>query len=995
MMDDVGLRATSPVVIGRDGEMARLSRALDVIDSDGPAVVLVTGEAGVGKTRLVEGLVTEARRRRVRVGVANCIDLGETIYPLAPVRDLIAGVIDGLDDEAVDLVLGPARGALARLMPELGAVPSDAPAISSEQLCELVIGVLDRVSRRGPLLLLVEDLHWADATTRMMLAALGRGGPSRPLLLVGTFRDDELHRRHPLRPLLAELERRPNCERIAVRPLDRWETALLIEALDPALADRTLVEQVHHRGGGNPFFVEELVAARRAGVNTIPDALRDVVLAHTATLDDGDIAVLGALAAAGEASADLLADVTGLDADQIHAALLRLRATALLAGGETARFRHELAREVCYDELVPGERTRLHARLATGLERRSPHRLGEIAHHWSAARNAHRALPTAVAAGRQALTTGAAAEAEGHLARALDLWDGVADAATLSGVDHAGLLVETAAAAKLAGRLDRGIELYLRAATELAGREPLREADVWLELRDLYRFANRYADCVDALARALALTPTDRPTATRARALATSAAAEYYHRRPAAELALASEAVAIAKAVGDPAVIVRAHNALAFAHSTNQQSDQALAVARANVERSQPTVPPELVLAAHNTLVSCYQDASRWADVAVAAEAAIRFARGVGLGAPLGSSIAFSWLDALALLGRWSEAEALLPEIIDLFESPSIKGYLGQAWGIPLVRQGRIDEARPLIDETRTILADSDWPSDRAWNVGAVALFDAADGRPDHALQLVDEQFARSDADATDGEASLLSIGIEILADVELARTRRDAEAGTRAERTANRWTDHVLAPGREDLTQWAADAVDRQQALAHLSRLRRQSEPERWVGVTDGWHELGFRYDEAAARFRFAEAMLSRTSRPSASDRVAATEQLEQARLIAVELPAPPLLARIDDLARRARLAVHSPANRGTTTRGEGSALTMREREVLDLLARGRTNGQIATELFISTKTASVHVSNILRKLGVANRVEAAQLARTAPTGAEPVATHVGRSPN
>ena len=212
-----------------------------------------------------------------------------------------------------------------------------------------------------------------------------------------------------------------------------------------------------------------------------------------------------------------------------------------------------------------------------------------------------------------------------------------------------------------------------------------------------------------------------------------------------------------------------------------------------------PIIPPEFVLAAHDTLVGCLMNASRWADVAVAAERGVGVARDVGLAGPFGSSLAFAWLDALGGLGRWAEAEALLPQIIDLFDAPSIKGYLGQCWGVVLVRQGRVDEARPLIDETRSVLADSDWPSDRAWNVGAVALFDAADGRPDHAVELVDEQFARSDADATLSEASLLSIGIEILADVELARKRPDAEARARAEQTADRWVDHVLAPGRED----------------------------------------------------------------------------------------------------------------------------------------------------------------------------------------------------
>jgi DNA-binding CsgD family transcriptional regulator len=191
--------------------------------------------------------------------------------------------------------------------------------------------------------------------------------------------------------------------------------------------------------------------------------------------------------------------------------------------------------------------------------------------------------------------------------------------------------------------------------------------------------------------------------------------------------------------------------------------------------------------------------------------------------------------------------------------------------------------------------------------------------------------------------------------------------------------------PWREELIQRAADAIDREQALAHLSRLRREPAPERWAAVADGWHQLDFRYDEAAARFHYADAILSQAPRPPLSARLAATEQLERARLIAADLPAPPLLARIDDLTRRGRLRVGSSATSTTRSCGRDSVLTRRERDVLDLLARGRTNGQIAAELFISTKTASVHVSNILRKLGVANRVEAAHLAQTIGDGDAP----------
>jgi len=411
---------------------------------------------------------------------------------------------------------------------------------------------------------------------------------------------------------------------------------------------------------------------------------------------------------------------------------------------------------------------------------------------------------------------------------------------------------------------------------------------------------------------------------------------------------------------------------------SNRKLDEALAEARANVDRCTPDIPPDVALATHESLVGCYQNASRWTDVASAAEAGVEFARSVALAAPLGGSLAFSWVDALGLLGRWSEAEALLPDIIDLFDHPANGGYLGQAWGIPLVRQGRLEDARPLIDRTRVMLAASDWPSDRPWNVGAVALFDAVDGRSDRAIELIDAQFARCDTDATFAEAYLLSIGLEILANINLAQRRPDADASARTDETIERWMSHVLAPRQDDTIQHAADIVDREQAMAHLGRLRGASDPERWAAIAEGWQDLGFAHDEATARFYCADAIMSAKARPAPSERASARDQLGRARAIAADLPAPPLLALIDDLARRARLRLASSPSSTGRSRTTPSVLTSRERDVLALLALGSTNGEIAAELFISTKTASVHVSNILRKLRVANRIEAAHIART-----------------
>jgi DNA-binding CsgD family transcriptional regulator/tetratricopeptide (TPR) repeat protein len=973
MMVDVGLRATSETLVGREDEMSSLRRAMDSALVDGSAVVLVAGEAGVGKSRLIQELVAEAAARRFRIGVGHCVDFGETIWPLAPLRELVAGLMDQLDEEALDLVLGPARVALARLVTAPGGATLDETPLSSDRLCELVIGMFVRLTDRGPLLFVVEDLHWADPTTRTLFAALVRVPRIGPLLLVGTYRSDELHRRHPLRPTLAEVERLAHCARLSLEPLDRWETALLIDALDPSASDGAYVELVHRRSGGNPFYVEELVAARRTGIATIPDTLRDVVVARAAALDDRDVAVLGVAAAAGETSEDVLADVTGIGRDELDSALARLRASAQLARTDSVRFRHELAREVFYDELLPGERTRIHARLAASLEALCSDHLGEIARHWSAAQNSRRALPALVAAGRHALGTGAAAEAEAHLARALDLWDGVTDAATLCDVDHAGLLVEAAEAAKHAGRLDRAIELSLQAVAELSSVDRLREGCIWLELRDLYRFTRRYADCAEAVDRALALIPTSPPSRARARALANATLNEYWARRAAQALSYARQAVEIAETVGDLDIVVVAYDALCAAHAINGQTEEALEVALANVNRCNPAVPAEIVLAAYNSLIGSLHDLGRFREIPSLARRAIALARDSGLGGPRGSWMAIKLTYALVVLGCWSEADAVRAEHADLFERSSVEGLLGATWGVALMRQGRLAEARPLIAQTRATHAGSDWPEDRAWFIAAVAMYYAAEGRLEDAAALFTDHFRSPHAEMSFGDAYLLSIGMAILVDGTLSHPRPDPAAVARADVLATSWIAHVDA----SCATWAwlapQDTLDREHALLQLERLRGCVDPERWAQLADGWHNLGFRYEEAAARLRAAEARLAGSSKRSTSARHEATEQLTRARNIAVELPAPPLVARIEDLARRANLTVETV---GAPPSGN-FGLTRREQVVLTLLAKGRSNGQIAHELFISTKTASVHVSNILRKLGVANRIEAAEHAR------------------
>ena len=203
----MGLRATSPVLVGRRDELGRLAGAAEVAVSGESAVVLVAGEAGVGKSRLVDELAAQAGDRGLQVAIGRCIEFGETIWPMAPLREILARLAVELDAESLEGVLGGARDVLGQLVPELGEWRSERTGVVAERLGELVVGVVERLARRQPLLLVFEDLHWADASTRSLFSLLARVGGLGPVLLVGTYRSDELHRRHPLRPLLAELAR--------------------------------------------------------------------------------------------------------------------------------------------------------------------------------------------------------------------------------------------------------------------------------------------------------------------------------------------------------------------------------------------------------------------------------------------------------------------------------------------------------------------------------------------------------------------------------------------------------------------------------------------------------------------------------------------------------------------------------------------------------------------------------------------------------------------
>ena len=975
MMEPVPVEAAGPALVGRREEIDRLGEIVAAVRGGASRVVLLAGDAGVGKTRLLGELAHVARAQRFQVAIGACVDHGEEIWPLAPVREIIAQLFDGLDAASFDAAIGAARPVLAHLVPELLGASTDANPITSDRLCELVVGVVRRLTRRGPFLLGFEDLHWADASTRALFGVLAETTRLGPLLLAGTYRTDDLHRRHPMRPLLAELLRRDGISRLDLTPLGPEATAELVHAALGEHADAATVAEFHRRSEGNPFLLEELVTARAAGDAGLPARLRDVLLARAAGLDEGEFEVLAAASAAGRVSLDVLCLVCNIGASEMSARLDRLkRAALLISSDEEVRFRHELAREVFHDELGAGERASVHARLAEALTVSGSSRLGEIAHHWAAAHDQPRAFATSVAAGRQALQAGAASEALGHLERALDLWDRVTDAEHQAGCDHAELLLVAALAAQYADQFDTAIELARRAAGELAGRDPWREGVAHLRLRELFRFTLRWDECAAAVEHALAVIPQSPPSAVLAEALADAAFEHCYASRPAEAVDAGRRAVEAAEAVGDREVLIYARTAERGARSlVDEDPDVALAHARETFALCGSGVRAEVQLVAYNNLIHCLGRLARYEEWSEVAQAGLDLAITSGLGGPRTAWMAQYVVGTLQLLGRWAEAEQCVAEHLDLLQVPGDLGELSTNFAPALLRQGRLAEARLIVEQARPLISDPrSWMEDMAWLASGVVQFDAADGHVEAAIDLVDQILDNVHELCDDGIAELVAHGIRALAD----RSALAPEGPTHADDTAraDRWLAEIER--RYAQQQRGVDKLTyRDLAVAERDRLARSAVPERWIEVATSWASLKMPYHEAYARWRAAEAALMGAGTHAAAVRTLATEQLTRAHRLAAALPAPPLVADICALARRARLTLadQAPTNADPQPAAKAFGLTVRELEVLSLVAAGHSNGDIGERLFISTKTASVHVSNILRKLAVTNRVQAA----------------------
>jgi predicted ATPase len=348
--------------VGRTQELARLLAALEQAEQGRPAVVLVAGDAGVGKTRLLDELAHQARQRRAQVMVGGCLEVGDVGLPYVPVIAALRGFAAEADND--ELLAAAAKGLprLGQLLPELPDQEASNAALGEGleqlQLFDAVGSLLSRLAEHAPLLLVLEDLHWADSSTRKLLAFLHQTLRTGRLLLVASYRSDELHHRHPSRRWLAEFGRRPGVARLELGPLTRAELAEHLAALRGRRLSAVELARIFDRSEGNPFYAGELLAvgADRAEV-ALPPALADVVLSRVETLSDAALRVLRVAAVAGRrVSHRLLVAAAGRPEPEVEAGLREAVAARLLvaeAAGESYSFRHALLQEACYGNLLP------------------------------------------------------------------------------------------------------------------------------------------------------------------------------------------------------------------------------------------------------------------------------------------------------------------------------------------------------------------------------------------------------------------------------------------------------------------------------------------------------------------------------------------------------------------------------------------------------------------------------------------------------------------
>jgi DNA-binding CsgD family transcriptional regulator/tetratricopeptide (TPR) repeat protein len=849
------------MLLEREAQLAALACYAGEARKAQGRLVLVAGEAGVGKSALVE----ELQR-----------DLAEAAW--------FWGACDGL---FTPRPLGPLFDIAAKLGGELlDRCRADAPRE------ELFSALLRQVSEPGQLhVLVMEDIHWADEATIDLLRFLGRRIRDATVLLIATYRDEGLPANDQLRIALGDLATQRSVRRVSLAPLSADATAVLAAgcALEPAA--------LYGLTGGNPFYVTEVV---QSGMGQVPPSARDAVMARVARLDPGARDVLDAAALIGaRVELGLLEAVTGSPSPAVDGLL----AAGLLTGdGAAAKFRHEIARLAVQDTIPAHRRGEIHARILDALRGLGCDDDARLAFHAEAAGDGAAALSYAAAAARRAVGLGSHREAAAQFERALRFSAGV-DPATAAGL-YDGLARELAPLDRWQDAADAGEQAL--ALWQAAG-DRVREGDT---MRHLARAMGSLCRGADAAALAQASVATLEPlgsTIELARAYANLAGQRMLDDQSAAAIDLAARAEDIAESLGDAEVLSGALNTEGCARAILGQ-EWASQLERA-LDIAVSARLPEQAGRAFTNISATYGDHRQFA------EAERYFAEGVAYCdehdiTTYARCLRSDRITALERTGRWAEAEALSRELLSR-RNPSPLNRLN-----PLKLLGLIGARRG---------------ESGAWDhLDQAMSYADGTGEPQHVVPV---RLARAEAFWLEGR---------------LDEAARQAGLADDVSAGSDQWDRGAVAVW---LRRTGSDRAPRG-PVAEAYQRELDAGP---LAAARIWQDLGSPYEAALALLASHEEAALREAVSILAD-LGATAALRVAR------------QTMRTLGFRS-----IPAGPRTATRAHPLGLTRREQEVLDLVVDGRTNAEIAGQLFISAKTVDHHVSAVLAKLGVPDRNAAA----------------------
>jgi DNA-binding CsgD family transcriptional regulator/tetratricopeptide (TPR) repeat protein len=976
-------------LVGRVDELRTLTELLGV----GGAVqgaVLLGGDAGAGKSRLVAELSGRVLGDGWRVLAGHCLDFGDGSPPYLPFSEAL-GRLDS-DDPSAAQSLVDSFPALTGLLPShrLLTGPGAPAATGRAALFDAVHGALSRLSQEDPLLLIVEDVHWADQSTLDLLRFLFAREFTAPIAVLATYRSDDLHRRHPLRAELAEWVRLPAVTRLQLGPLGEDDARRLIRALHPEAMPEPEVQHIIARAEGNPFFIEELVAAAEMS-GLLPADLSDLLLVRLEQLGDEARRVVRAASVAGRTvSHALLAHGTDLDQNALDAAL-RSAVEGNILVARTAdgyAFRHALLAEAVYQDLLPGERVRLHAAYAEALaSRQADGSAAELARHARASHDLVTATRASVEAGDEAMAVGGPEEAIRHYELALELLSDPQVATAVAGevgdtpgsapgsgepISVVSLVIRASNAAAAAGHLFRAVALAQDQLQALDDDAPAHDrVRLILTLVTTALVIDNKIDVLSLTTEAVRLLGDDSPSMLRAHILNVHARANADRARDSDAAKWAGEALQIARDLKLAAVATDATLLLAKLDERSGDPERAEAAISAAIDEARAAGEPLAELRGLYNLASLnYAQGRIPTAIEQFCEAAER-ARALGRQwAPYGLDSLLFGAIAAHVGGDW----ALVGKLVDNQGHPP-PPELAEAWlgAISLelaAGRGEVD-ALASLSRLREF-----WPLD-----GLIAIMSGAAAIELHG-QSGDVGAAQQIHDDAVEHVAMLWHQPRFQAQVRLAalllgQLATAAGAATMTEREAlvsrgdqlAEVAQEIASEGRHagpELVAWSDRAVAEAARLHWLAGIDPppvEVLTEVWRTSVRSFERFGHVHETARSRTRLAAVLLA------AGHQAEAVSEADLARATASRLGAQPLLSELRTL---------TGGSAETTQKSHDlETLTPREHDVLDLVATGRSNREIAQQLFISAKTVSVHISNVLAKLGAASRTEAVAIAR------------------